>query len=77
MSSYDFSSYEVYYGLRLLESYDFGYESDVEGDVVFFVEPGSSKLRLCLEDRYRPDNRMQVLNAVYELPVELSEEVEE
>ena len=61
----------------LLESYDFGYESDVEGDVIFFAEPGFSKPRICLEDRYRPDNRMQVLKAVYELPVELPEEVEE
>ena len=77
VSSYDFSSYEIYYGLRLLESYDFGYESDVEGDVIFFAEPGFSKPRICLEDRYRPDNRMQVLKAVYELPVELPEEVEE
>ena len=77
VSSYDFSSYEIYYGLRLLESYDFGYESDVEGDVIFFAEPGFSKPRICLEDRYRPDNRMQMLKAVYELPVELSEEVEE
>lgn len=50
VSSYDFSSYEIYYGLRLLESYDFGYESDVEGDVIFFAEPGFSKPRICLED---------------------------
>ena len=77
LSSYDFSSYEVYYGLHLLESYDFGYESDAEGDVVFFTEPGATDVRLCLEDRYRPENRMQTLRAVYELPVELPGEVGE
>ena len=77
VSSYDFSSYEVYYGLSLLESYDYGYESDVEGEAVFFLEPGAANVRLCLEDRYRPNNRMQTLKAVYELPVELPEEVGE
>ena len=38
-----------------------------------FRSPGS----VWKTGKIRPDNRMQVLKAVYELPVELPEEVEE
>lgn len=76
VENYTFGHYEDYYGIQMLEGYDFGYEKEAEGELIYFVEDGASKAVLCFEERERREGEMEKLKKVCEVEIGLPKEVD-
>ena len=72
ISEYDFEVYEDYYGVHLMDSYDWNYEEAAEGVFVFFLEPDAQDVRVCVEERsgrYEDEK----LEGIFEIDLEIPE----
>lgn len=77
IGKYDFDLYEEHYQVRLMESYDYRYEVNAEGDFIYFVDAGADSAILCFEERSHEKGELEQLIALCEVEIPLPKEVGE